>query len=220
MASEYDTLTSERSIELFSKWKVDQFKGFLKRRGVILSERKAKLAEKAYYAWKLKLEVAKTTQNEEDDISTRRREKLTIESGVSLPFPSSLKKGWETGNFNFPGTEMVGANLRRPEVFPVDELWPFIVQFGIWASIKVYFSIFSLIHVPMENKHVVLKQFIIKVKLTEQPKTIAGVLTFPDFFDRCHIRTRHNGLFFLCLDKKCWTNIYDTVKWKLASRDL
>ena len=72
MASEYDTLTSEMSIELFSKWKVDQLKGFLKRRGVILSGRKVELAEKAYYAWKLKLEVAKrvakTTQDEEDDI--------------------------------------------------------------------------------------------------------------------------------------------------------
>ena len=59
-------LTSEMSIELFSKWKVDQLKGFLKRREVILSGRKAELAEKAYYAWKLKLEVAKTTQDEED----------------------------------------------------------------------------------------------------------------------------------------------------------
>ena len=102
MASEYDTLTSEMSIELFSWWKEDQFKGFLKRRGVILSERKAEQAEKAYYAWKLKLEVAKTTQDEEDDISTRRREKLTIESGVSLPFPSSLKEGWEEGSLDFP----------------------------------------------------------------------------------------------------------------------
>ena len=91
MESEYDTLTSEMSKELFSKWKVDQLKGLLKRRGVILSGRKAELAEKAYYAWKLKLEVAKTTQDKEDDISTRRRpEKLTIESGVSLSFPSSL----------------------------------------------------------------------------------------------------------------------------------
>ena len=53
----------------------------------------------------------------------------------------------------------------------------------------------------MENKHVVLKQFIIKLKLTEQPKTIARVLTCPDIFDRCHIRTRYNGLFFPCLDK-------------------
>ena len=68
------------SIELFSKWRVDQLKGFLKRRGVILSGSKGELAEKAYYAWKLKLEVAKTTQDEEDDISARRREKLTIES--------------------------------------------------------------------------------------------------------------------------------------------
>ena len=72
MVSEYDTLTSEMSIELFSKWRVDQLKGFLKRRGVSLSGRKAELAEKAYYAWKLKLEVAKTTQDEEDDISTTR----------------------------------------------------------------------------------------------------------------------------------------------------
>ena len=89
MASEYDTLTSEMSIEMFSKWKVDQLKVFLKRRGVILSGRKAELAKNAYYAWKLKLEVAKTTQDEEDDYSTRRREKLTIESGflfVELSF--------------------------------------------------------------------------------------------------------------------------------------
>ena len=67
----YDTLTSEMSIELFSKWNVDQFKVFLKRGGSILSGRKAELAEKAYYAWKLKLEVVKTTQYQEDDISTQ-----------------------------------------------------------------------------------------------------------------------------------------------------
>ena len=67
----YDTLTSEMSIELFSKWNVDQLKGFLKRGGFILSGRKAELAEKAYCAWKLKLEVAKTTQDQENDISTQ-----------------------------------------------------------------------------------------------------------------------------------------------------
>ena len=51
---------------------------FGKKRGVVLSGRKAELAEKAYYAWKLKLEVAKTAQEEEeeeeeeeDDISSR-----------------------------------------------------------------------------------------------------------------------------------------------------
>ena len=65
-----------------------------------MSERKAELAEKAYYTWKLKLEVAKTTREEEDDVSTR-RETLTIESIVSLPFPSSLQKGWQEGSLNF-----------------------------------------------------------------------------------------------------------------------
>ena len=54
----------------------------------------------------------------------------------------------------------------------------------------------------MEKKEVVPKQFIIKLKLTEPPKTIPGVLTYPDIFDRCHIRTRHNAPFFLCLDIK------------------
>ena len=68
---------------------MDQLKTFLKKSGVVLSERKAELAERAYYTWKLKLEVAKTTREEEDNVSTR-REKLTIESIVSLPFPSSL----------------------------------------------------------------------------------------------------------------------------------
>ena len=68
-----------------------------------MSGRKAELAEKAYYTWKLKLEVAKTTREEEDDVSTRRirREKLGIESIVSLPFPSSLQEGWEEGSLNF-----------------------------------------------------------------------------------------------------------------------
>ena len=101
---------------------------------------------------------------------------------------------------------MVEANLRRLgdfEVFPVDELRPFFVQFGIWASIKVYFSILSLIYGPMENKDVVPKQFdIIQLKLLKQPKTIAGVLTFPDVFYGCYIRSRHNGPFFPCLDKQ------------------
>ena len=88
------------SIQLFSKWKVDPLKTFLKKRGVVLSGRKAELPEKAYYTWKLKLEVAKTTREEEDDVSTRRREKLIIESIVSLPFPSSLQEGWEEGSLN------------------------------------------------------------------------------------------------------------------------
>ena len=66
-----------------------------------MSGRKAELAEKAYYAWKLKLEVAKTTLEEEDDVSTREREKLTIESGISLPFPSSLKEEEGEDSLNF-----------------------------------------------------------------------------------------------------------------------
>ena len=44
---------------------------FLKKRGVVLSGRKYELAEKAYFARKLKLEVAKTTLEEEDDVSMR-----------------------------------------------------------------------------------------------------------------------------------------------------
>ena len=36
MASEGDKLTNEMSIELFSGWKVDQLKTFLKKRGVLL----------------------------------------------------------------------------------------------------------------------------------------------------------------------------------------
>ena len=86
-------------IQLFSKWKVDQLKTFLNKRGVVLSGGKVELAEKAYYTWKL--EVAKTTLEEEDDASMRQREKLTIELIVSLPFPSSLKVGWEEGSLNF-----------------------------------------------------------------------------------------------------------------------
>ena len=66
-------MSSEMSIQLFLRWKVDQLKTFLKKRVIVLSGRKAELAEKAYYAWKLKLEVAKTAQEEEgeDDISSR-----------------------------------------------------------------------------------------------------------------------------------------------------
>ena len=49
----------------------------------------------------MKLEVAKTAQ-EVDDISSRRKEKLTIESGIVLPYPGSLKEGWEQSSNNFP----------------------------------------------------------------------------------------------------------------------
>ena len=42
----------------------------------------------------------------------------------------------------------------------------------------------------MENNDVVPKQFIIKLNLTEKTKSIVGVLTCPDIFHRCHIRTR------------------------------
>ena len=47
MASEEGNLTNEMSIELFSRWKVDQLKTFLKKRGVVLSGRKYEFAEKA-----------------------------------------------------------------------------------------------------------------------------------------------------------------------------
>ena len=64
--------------------------------------RKAELAEKAYYAWKLKLEVSKTTQEEEGDVSARRREKLTIESGQSIfLFPTALKKDEKRAGLTF-----------------------------------------------------------------------------------------------------------------------
>ena len=102
MASEEGNLTDEMSIELFSRWKVDQLKTFLKKGGVVLSGRKHELPEKAYFAWKLKLEVAKTTREEEDDVSTRRKEKLTMERGITLPFPGSLQEGWEESSLNFP----------------------------------------------------------------------------------------------------------------------
>ena len=46
------------SVQLFSKWRVDQLKTFLKKGGVVLSGRKVELAEKAYYTWRLKLDVA------------------------------------------------------------------------------------------------------------------------------------------------------------------
>ena len=101
MASEEGNLTDEMSIELFSRWKMDQLKTFLKKR-VVLSGRKYELTEKAYFAWKLKLEVAKTTREEEDDVSTRRREKLTMECGITLPFPGSLQEGWEESSLNVP----------------------------------------------------------------------------------------------------------------------
>ena len=102
MASEEGNLADEMSIELFSRWKVDQLKTFLTKRGVVLSGRKYELAEKAYFAWKLRLEVSKTTREEEDDVSTRRREKLTMECGITLPFPGSLQEGWEESSLNFP----------------------------------------------------------------------------------------------------------------------
>ena len=73
MSSDESVVSSEMSIQLFLRWKVDQLKTFLKKKGAVLSGRKAELAEKAYYAWKLKLEVAKTAQEEEgdDDIPSR-----------------------------------------------------------------------------------------------------------------------------------------------------
>ena len=77
MSSDESVVSSEMLIRLFLRWKVHQLKFFGKKRRVVLSGRKAELAEKAYYAWKLKLVVAKTAQEEEeeeeeeDDISSR-----------------------------------------------------------------------------------------------------------------------------------------------------
>ena len=47
------------------------------------------------------MEVAKTTREEEDDVPTRRREKVTMECDITLPFPGSLQEGWEDGSLNF-----------------------------------------------------------------------------------------------------------------------
>ena len=65
--------------QLFSKWKVDQLTTFLKKKKkeeFFCRGEKPELAEKAYYTWKLKLEVTKTTREDEDDVSMRGREKV------------------------------------------------------------------------------------------------------------------------------------------------
>ena len=49
---------------------------------------------------KLGIEVTKTAKRE--DVATRRREKFTIESNITLPFPSDFKEGWEDGSLIFP----------------------------------------------------------------------------------------------------------------------
>ena len=75
MLSDESVVSSEMSIQLFLKWKVEQLKFFLKKRVVLLSGRKAELAEKAYYAWKLKLEVAKTAQDDMKKMTSQAGEK-------------------------------------------------------------------------------------------------------------------------------------------------
>ena len=50
MASEGGKLTNEMSIELFSGWKVDQLKTFLKKEELSYRGEKYELAEKAYFA--------------------------------------------------------------------------------------------------------------------------------------------------------------------------
>ena len=75
---------------------------------------------------------------------------------------------------------MVEASLRKLsnfEAFPVDELWPFTVQFGIRTSIKVQFSLLAVINVPMANKDVALNQFNLSLNKTTYgttKKKIAG----------------------------------------------
>ena len=86
----------------FLTWKVSSLKKFLRERGIILSGKKADFAQKAYFAFKLNLEVQKNKENEENDVIHRKTEKLTIECGIKLPFPSDLKGGWQKGSQNFP----------------------------------------------------------------------------------------------------------------------
>lgn len=92
----------DKSLSDFMKWKLDELKAFLKERGVVLTGRKAELAEKVYFASKLNLEVLKKKEEVEIDNKARRYEKLTIDCGVKLPFPANLTNGWEKGNQNFP----------------------------------------------------------------------------------------------------------------------
>ena len=157
MPSEEGNLTDEMSIELFSRWKVDQLKTFLKKKRSCLIGEKYELAEKAYFSWKLKLEVAKTTREEEDDVLTRRREKLTMECGITLPFPGSLQEGWEESSLNFPDVmeDEVEAYMYpstkaiKQGISLLDSGHVHNVKFHhIRASIKAYFSLLSFIYVP------------------------------------------------------------------------
>ncbi|XP_020893499.1 uncharacterized protein LOC110232620 [Exaiptasia diaphana] len=93
---------SDKSLNDFMKWKVDDLKAFLKERGVVINGRKAELAEKVYFASKLKLEALKKKEEVEIDNKVRRCEKLTIDCGIKLPFPANLTIGWERGSQNFP----------------------------------------------------------------------------------------------------------------------
>lgn len=61
---------------------------FGKKGGVVLSGRKAELAEKAYYAWKLKLEVAKTAQDDMKKMTSQAGEK-TVDNGIWFCSPLS-----------------------------------------------------------------------------------------------------------------------------------
>ena len=85
---------------------VEELQIFLRERGVpVGDEKRAELAERAFWADKLGLPVKSTDKEAEKQIESSKSAKLILDGGiVRLPRPETLLKGWEDGPASLPDT--------------------------------------------------------------------------------------------------------------------
>ncbi|XP_038075987.1 uncharacterized protein LOC119743813 [Patiria miniata] len=85
---------------------VDELQKYLRERGVpVGDEKRAELAERAFWADKLGLTVKPTDKVAEQEIEASKSAKLILDGGmVRLPRPETLTEGWEDGPASLPET--------------------------------------------------------------------------------------------------------------------
>ena len=80
-------------IDMLSKMRVDELKGFLRLRGLKISGRKEELVARVFVAVENNVQIVRTAEQVETDIAREYARKLVIE-GESIPDPFQLQDGW------------------------------------------------------------------------------------------------------------------------------
>ena len=106
MADQPNKNTKEFSMEEVNVWNVEKLQKYLRNCGIAIANdtRKPNLLLKVYHASRLHLPLCSTKEQDDVQISARRKEKLFID-GISLPFPEKLDN-WLKRSYHFPDMMM------------------------------------------------------------------------------------------------------------------